>query len=504
MTQDGFPSQPVRIQGGDYVVGLGEVGGHPIHMRSRTNLYVASVALTALLWSVALYWFVPTTHSPALTDIVLLAGLALGAESLSVLLPRSATGSMAFIPYLALPLLVPSWHSVVAVVVVRSLVELCGKRSAIKRVFNTAAHALMEAIAVTTYVALGGVSFLQLDGVTHVANVTRLVGGPALIAGAVGLIVNNLLVVTAVALASGRSLKGVWFENNRSTVGVDLLAAPLVFVFAWVYAAFGVIFTATLWVPIMGLRQLQRINLELEKTNQELLELMVKSLEARDPYTSGHSRRVAHYSTTIARAVGLTERESERIGQAALLHDVGKIHEKYADVLAKTDKLTPDEWALIQEHAEDGAKLVATMTNLSDIVSSIRHHHENWDGTGYPNRLAGELIPVASRIIRFADTIDAMTTERPYRGPLTEPEVRAEVVRCRGTQFDPQIADRLLSSPLWSSLFASSAIPGAIAGPDAPRTNRFSVINGRRNPRESGSVPGLTTAEKPVKSASVS
>jgi putative nucleotidyltransferase with HDIG domain len=220
-----------------------------------------------------------------------------------------------------------------------------------------------------------------------------------------------------------------------------------------VYAAFGAIMTATLWIPILGLRQLQRTNLELEKTNQELLELMVRSLEARDAYTSGHSRRVHRYSTTIARAIGLSDREVSMVGKAALLHDIGKIHEKYAAVLSKQEKLTPAEWALIQQHPDDGADLVATMSHLKDVVPAVRHHHEDWDGTGYPHRLTGEEIPMASRIIRLADTIDAMTTERPYRGPLSEAQVRAEIIRCRGTQFDPGIADRLLSSQLWTSLF---------------------------------------------------
>jgi putative nucleotidyltransferase with HDIG domain len=183
---------------------------------------------------------------------------------------------------------------------------------------------------------------------------------------------------------------------------------------------------------------------------------MVKSIEARDPYTSGHSRRVQHYSMIIARAVGMGEKQVSEVGHAALLHDVGKIYEKYAPVISKQDKLTAEEWAIIKDHPVDGANLVATMTRLRAMVPAVRGHHENWDGTGYPDGLAGEVIPLASRIIRFADTIDAMTTERPYRNPLTESQVRGEVVRCRGTQFDPVIADRLLSSPLWSTLFAPS------------------------------------------------
>jgi len=127
----------------------------------------------------------------------------------------------------------------------------------------------------------------------------------------------------------------------------------------------------------------------------------------------------------------------------------------------------------MQEHPADGANLVATMTRLRDVVSSIRHHHENWDGTGYPDGLAGESIPLASRIIRFADTIDAMTTKRPYRLPLTEAQVKAEVARCRGTQFDPLIADRLLSSALWPTLFASPTIGEKTRAP-------LTVLGGRR------------------------
>jgi putative nucleotidyltransferase with HDIG domain len=266
-------------------------------------------------------------------------------------------------------------------------------------------------------------------------------------------------------------------NNNRSAVGFDFLAQPLIFVFAWVFAAFGAVAAATLWVPIMGLRQVHRSNLELEETNEELLELMVKSIEARDPYTSGHSRRVQQFSLTIARAIGLTEQQIKEIGRAALLHDVGKIYEKYAGVLSKQDKLTPEEWAIIKEHPVDGADLVATMTRLRDLVPAVRHHHENWDGTGYPDRIAGDVIPLASRIIRFADTIDAMTTDRPYRRPLSEAQVRSELLRCRATQFDPTITDRLLASALWPTLFAPasndrSIAPISIVAQDSNRSPR--------------------------------
>lgn len=450
-------------------------------MSKAIRWYVITVLAAAVLATGALLVYGPVPSDARWFDEAMLSGLALAAEMLTVLLPRSALGSMGFIPYVGLAMISPDWTSVAVVASIRAALEIINRRQLLKAVFNVAAYALMELAAVVVYLVAGGRGLLGVDNVTSVGHVTHVVGGPALLACVAALALNNLVVSGAIALSTGRRLFTVWRENHLATIAIDLLAMPLVFVFAWVYAAFGPIMTATLWIPILGLRQLQRTNLELEKTNQELLELMVRSLEARDAYTSGHSRRVHQYSTTIARAIGLSDRDVEMVGKAALLHDIGKIHEKYAAVLSKTDTLTPAEWALIQEHPEDGATLVATMSHLNDVVPAVRHHHENWDGTGYPHRLAGEVIPLASRIIRLADTIDAMTTERPYRAPLGESQVRAEVIRCRGTQFDPQIADRLLSSALWSTLFADGRLNGrdATVSADVRRgPNPLRIANG--------------------------
>jgi hypothetical protein len=416
-----------------------------------------------------------------LSDAFILGALAITAEFLAYVLPRSASGSIGFIPYFAAAVVVPGWPSVMSVILVKCARELWVRRAPIKAILNVSSHALMELVAVAVFLGLGGQSLRTVGDLFNLTHVTKVAGIAALIAFIAANITNNLLVTGAIAVSSGRSMRGVVAVNHRATIGLSVLMVPLVFVFAWVYAAFGAIAAATLWVPILGLRQMYSANLELEQTNAELLELMVKSIEARDPYTSGHSRRVQQFSLTIARALGLREGEIEQTGRAALLHDVGKIHEKYATVLTKQDKLTAEEWAIIKDHPADGAELIATMTHLRDLVPSVRHHHENWDGTGYPEGLAGEAIPLAARIIRFADTIDAMTTERPYRGPLTESQVRSEVMRCRGTQFDPDIADRLLASALWPSLFAPSSndpsiAPLAIVGKISAQQPRITAI----------------------------
>lgn len=425
-----------------------------MNMRKETSLYVSGVFVAALCSAVAVFALFPGHVSDMTGPLVVICALALLAELLSFVVAGSVTGSMASIPYLAAILIVPSWPGLVASSVVKLIVEMRPK-PALKATFNVSQHALSTAIAIIVYRSLGGVSLLGLAH-ARLAEASLRTGAQAFVAILFSLGLNALLVGGVIAFSTGRRLGVVYNDVLRSTVGVSALGAPIIFIFAWVFVSFGWIAAVAIWVPILGLRQVHKANLDLEKMNRELLELMVKSIEARDPYTSGHSRRVNHYSTIIARSLGLKEREVTRIGQAALLHDVGKIHEKYAPILRKADRLTPDEWLVMRQHPIDGENLVATMSGLQDLVPAIRHHHENWDGTGYPDGLAGELIPLAARIIMLADTIDAMTSERPYRRPLCEDQVRAEIVSGRGRQFDPQISDVLLAGPMWRLLFPST------------------------------------------------
>jgi putative nucleotidyltransferase with HDIG domain len=221
-------------------------------------------------------------------------------------------------------------------------------------------------------------------------------------------------------------------------------------------------------VPLVAIRQLYKTTHQLQQINRELLELMIKAIEARDPYTSGHSRRVADGATIIARALGLPARQVERIRIAALLHDIGKIDEVFAPILQKEGRLTPEEWEIMKTHPIKGAELVSTLSDLRDVVAPIRSHHEHWDGRGYPDQLAGDAIPLAARIITFADTIDALTTDRPYRRALGQDDVRAEFERCRGTQFDPTICQRVLSPDVWSQLFPPRVTPIHSVSASAP------------------------------------
>jgi putative nucleotidyltransferase with HDIG domain len=438
-------------------------GGAPLAMRNRVNLYVGSVCLAAIAGGYLLFANAEPVSSSELNAIAILAILAAIADFLTFGLPRTSAGSLAFIPYLAAVMVVPSWATVAAATGVKLLSEIASRRDWPKLAFNVAQLTISLACAIAVYRTLGGNGLLS-GVVPSLAATTQSVGAAAFAAFVVAFGVNTLLVQGVISLASGERFSRVVRENVGPSMSVDILASPIVFVFAWLYAAHGSIAAIAVWVPILGIRQLTKAKLDLEQTNHELLELMVRSIEARDAYTSGHSRRVRDYAEMIARTVGLSARDIEQVRRAALLHDVGKIHEKYAPILAKSDKLSPDEWQLMQQHPDDGAELVSTMTRLRDLIPAIRHHHEQWDGSGYPLALSGEQIPYAARIIALADTIDAMTSERPYRRAMTGLEVKAELIRCRGRQFDPTLVDKLLDRVAWEKLFGPSRDQAQFSG----------------------------------------
>lgn len=429
--------------------------GGPLNLESlmkvTTRIYVSLTMIAAVLATAILAYVRPQVTGGELGAIAFFSALAVVAEMLSFVLSRKTRGSIAFIPYLAAVLLAPSWAAVIAVVLLKLAIGAT-EANRFKAVFNAFTHGLTLSCAIGAYLVFGGVGFLDLQS-TQLGSLTAQMAFPAIAAFGTSFTVNLLVVGGVIALDSGERIGSVLRASSLTTIGADLLTTPIVFLFSWLYSSFGPMAAAAAWVPIVGIRHINRVQLELEETNEELLQLMVKSIEARDPYTSGHSRRVKKYAAAIAQALGLGQREIETIATAALLHDVGKIYEKYAPILRNPGRLTPEEWTTMQEHPVDGANLVSTISRLQALVPAVRHHHENWDGTGYPDRIAGDQIPLASRIIMFADTIDAMTSERPYRRPLSEADVCAELKRCRGRQFDPVIADRLLAAGVWKTLF---------------------------------------------------
>ena len=196
--------------------------------------------------------------------------------------------------------------------------------------------------------------------------------------------------------------------------------------------------------------EIKRINEELSESNEKLEKAyldMVQTLrytvEAKDTYTRGHSDRVSEYSVLIGEKLGLPEDQIKTLRIGGLFHDIGKIGIPDS-ILLKPDKLSDDEYSQIKNHPSIGAHILGSAVIFKDIIPIVKHHHERYDGNGYPSRLKGEERPYMARIAAVADTFDAMTSRRSYRGPIDIEHVKEEIKRCEGTQFDPQIAEAFL------------------------------------------------------------
>jgi len=194
----------------------------------------------------------------------------------------------------------------------------------------------------------------------------------------------------------------------------------------------------------------------LEKTHFETIMAFSEALEARDQYTAGHSRRVMEYSKGIGQRMKLDKQDIEDLKRSALLHDIGKIGIPDT-VLKKQTKLTDEEYAIIKSHPETGAAILKYIKSFKHLVPAVYHHHERFDGEGYPDGIKGKAIPLHARIIAIADTFDAMTSSRSYRSALSFRTALSELERSRGTQFDSDIADTFIEilqeSPFYFTRF---------------------------------------------------
>jgi hypothetical protein len=419
----------------------------------RIRLFVggiaaASVVVGATVWEIRLdfpgWW--------PLGAFVFVASLLEGLHTQARL---SAKGSLSFIMHMSAALLFGGWWAALVAAVSTLMGELARGNPAIKIIFNVSQRILTVALAALVYQALGGQfppAYLITGGVLASEAVQRDLG-LFFIFAAVYFLVNASAVNSVVVLSSGRAFREVWNMNTRGVLVYDLGASALAVMVAWLYTrfdvwlGFGSLGLIGIIVPIVAVRHVYGLYHQLQDSGQELLQVMVKAIEARDPYTSGHSLRVSEMSRAIAVELGLPAREIEQVETAALLHDVGKIHEEFAPLLRKEARLTPEETALMQTHSTRSADLVGIISKFRGFIQdSVRHHHERWDGQGYPDGLSGKAIPLASRIILISDTIDAMTTDRPYRKRLSLDVVIAELQKCKGTQFDPSLVEVTVSS----------------------------------------------------------
>ncbi|MBQ3789742.1 MAG: diguanylate cyclase [Lachnospiraceae bacterium] len=247
------------------------------------------------------------------------------------------------------------------------------------------------------------------------------------------------LVINEAFIAKWFLVDGVSVENTRD---IEIQVGVLMLCFAGCWMATR-IYSAVHDVNSDYIKKLDEKTSQIQRMTFQTIETIANTIDAKDEYTKGHSRRVSDYSAEIARELGMEEEEIERIRYIALLHDIGKIGVPDA-VLNKPGRLTEAEYELMKRHTTIGGDILKDVGMMPDLDVGAKYHHERYDGKGYPNGLKGEEIPMIARIICMADSYDAMTSNRIYRKHLNHHVVIDELRRCRGTQFDPDVTDAFL------------------------------------------------------------
>ena len=407
------------------------------------RVYVASVIALAVTGLWLAFRIEPQVTSsvevtPGAVLAFVIAGLAL---ELSVhrVATGTATASMGFIVFLGSALVFgPAWGTLITCLS-NGGAQVLNRKRPLRIAFNAAQTSVSLLAGAGVYALVGG----QFPPGSFVGTLPQFAAFVLTF-----FLVNSSAVSGVIALSEGLPFPEVWMRNTLRLASYDIVSSTFGLAIAFVYTHYGLWGLAGLLVPILFIRHTYSVNLQLQDTNRELLALMVKAIEARDPYTSGHSQRVAELAGALAKDMHLGLKEVENISTAALLHDVGKIYEEFAPILRKASRLTPEEKHVMQSHPVRSAELVGTITSLHGYVyRCVRHHHEHFDGSGYPDALAGQKIPVGARIIMIADTVDAMTTDRPYRKALSYTRVVEELGKYSGKQFDPAIVAVFQNAP---------------------------------------------------------
>jgi diguanylate cyclase (GGDEF)-like protein/putative nucleotidyltransferase with HDIG domain len=383
--------------------------------------------------------------------------LALEADEGAAVLSVSAVGCLAASSLFG-------WRAALPLAITSVAVDWSARRQPLHNVlFNIGALTLASLTAASVF----KLAVYFPDGTAHQLAVAAL----GLLAGAGYFAVNMGLVSLALALQGHERWWSVFREQFAWLLPHYVVYGFIGGVMALAYEAVKLLALAVFAVPLLLMRKTQEAylkhthrsaqklrqaaetiqsqNVSLEMANRLLkerstaaMESLSATVDARDSYTAGHSRRVQQLALAIGRELGLSQAELDLLGHAALFHDIGKLAIPDA-ILLKPASLTQDEWSLMQRHAEEGARIIDRLGFLNDAVPAIRHHHERFDGTGYPDRLGGEDIPLGARIIHVADALDSMLTTRIYRAARPAAEALQELRASAGTQFCPRCVTAL-------------------------------------------------------------
>jgi putative nucleotidyltransferase with HDIG domain len=374
-------------------------------------------------------------------SVLLILGLMAESLTLPITVGKKdgSTSSIIFLPLLACILLFGPVPTVLFMGLAGVVGEfLIRKKETIRSTFNAAQYVVATGVGGAVFAFLGGVPLVGRELGLSESLVTEALAFLGF--GFAFVLVNNSAVAVAVGLSEGTKVGKVWLKiigKSGTNLSYDILVSPIAIAAALLYLELQWVGLLVVVLPLLFIRQAYATIIQLTQANRDLLTALVKAIETRDPYTSGHSLRVASLAVRIADGMGLSLKKQKEVEIAAKLHDIGKIEPTYTEILSKEAGLTSEEREVIESHVIKGVELLQELSSFSrEVIESVRGHHERVDGKGYPDGLKGDEIPVAARIIKVCDAIDAMLSDRPYRRALTLEQVREQLVIYSGIQFD--------------------------------------------------------------------
>jgi hypothetical protein len=396
------------------------------------KLYVAIVvALAVGLIGVSL-----ATVELDLDRQIILTAVVLGFVSLLLELidfPLLIGGSTSFstVTFIAMVFLLPYPLPAIVGMLVVVIVELRVRKPLLMLMFNASNFALTFGVSSLIWHLTYGAN--SVDELPFTVDALLVI----LVIIAVFYLINVFVMNGIIAIVGRRSLKYIWLTNDLDML-LPYVCLEVVGILAALVWSTTPIVTPLLVIPAITSYIAFEMIHRLQHQTQEAMIAMADAIDQRDPYTADHSRRVAELAVRIGETYGVNERDIERLRIAARMHDIGKIGIGN-DLLHKPGKLTDDEWEVLRAHPVISEQLLKPYRQFRHETRLVRHHHERWDGKGYPDRIRGQAIPLGARIIAVADTFDAMTTSRPYRPALSRQYAIDEIRNGALTQFDPQI-----------------------------------------------------------------
>jgi len=381
---------------------------------------IPSLYLTPDMWLFFIFFLVISTFAEFIPVDLPLGG------AMSIGFPIDFVLILVYGP--ALAMLITALSGLIAEIIERKI-------SWYKIIFNTSQFALSAGVAGLVYQYSGGIIGFQ--------NFLKFIF-PAALCALVYCFTNLILVTMAISLEQGSRIATVWRINFKENLSTYLAEAPLGFLMAIIYVEVGILGILLFFLPLLLAHRSFELYTKMRKMYLETIRALAAAIDAKDPYTKGHSERVAQMAVALARELDLPEREVDDLEYAALLHDIGKIGVDES-ILGKDDGLTDEEFEKIKTHTAVGAKIIKPVEFLKKTYKAVYHHHERFNGNGYPDGIKGEDIPLFARIIAVADAYDAMGSDRPYRKKLSKDKIMKELKDQSGKQFDPEVVKALIS-----------------------------------------------------------